>query len=388
MISMHKTRSPRYVSAWVSLLVKQPQFAENCDFEKFCGRDWAELLSAQPILAGRCEWSKLDNRNMASLLAEQPQFAGKCDLDKFSGGDWATLLSRQPQFADKCDFDKFDGWDWSMLLSRQPQFADKCDWNKLYSILPDIVCHSSPESYQDQQSFCWVELLKTHPMFAEKCDWNRFTGKCWALLLRVLPQYADKCEWDKLYEKAIVKYCDDCEQYGSSVKSGHCFREGKEATFSNWGVLLSAQPQFADKCDWGKLNAADRSNPRLARLIRGHCPKEYHVDLVRDSRLLTDPEAWDLDYFSVYRVFPSRNVHVIPKQSGYAMMLWLRYNYKSAKPDYWSKLNGSDWVGLLLWKPHLATHCDWSRLTGDDWATLLSFYPEFADKCDWSKAAQ
>ncbi len=50
-----------------------------------------------------------------------------------------------------------------------------------------------------------------------------------------------------------------------------------------------------------------------------------------------------------------------------------------------SKLNGGNWVHLLLTRPQFADKCDWSKLHGRDWDELLGTRPEIADKCDWSK---
>lgn len=108
-----------------------------------------------------------------------------------------------------------------------------------------------------------------------------------------------------------------------------------------------------------------------------------HIRLDVDRKLLTDTESWKYAYWELDKL-PYR----VGRYSGYGMALWLRYNYKSAKPEYWDRLNGSDWVALLRWKPNLATHCDWNKLTGEDWAILLPFYPQFADFCDWGKTGQ
>ena len=64
-------------SDWMWLLVREPQFADNC------GR-WDSFSS--------CYWVR--------LLADQPQFADKCDKwDRLSSERWAWLLAMQPQLA-------------------------------------------------------------------------------------------------------------------------------------------------------------------------------------------------------------------------------------------------------------------------------------------------
>ena len=108
-----------------------------------------------------------------------------------------------------------------------------------------------------------------------------------------------------------------------------------------------------------------------------------HIRLDVDRKLLTDTESWKYAYWELDKL-PYR----VGRYSGYEMALWLRYNFKSAKPEYWDKLNGSDWVGLLRWEPNLSTRCNWNKLTSRDWAVLLSFHSEFVDYCDWGKTEQ
>ncbi len=57
----------------------------------------------------------------------------------------------------------------------------------------------------------------------EQIDFNYLGGSQWADLLSAQPQFADKCDWDKLWN-------------------------------TDWAKLLAAQPQFADKCDWDSLS--------------------------------------------------------------------------------------------------------------------------------------
>ena len=66
-----------------------------------------------------------------------------------------------------------------------------------------------------------------------------FNGWDWSRLLIYQPEYADKCDWFKL--------------------------DGWD-----WSHLLRVQPQFADKCDWSKLNDLDwsmllRDQPQFAK---------------------------------------------------------------------------------------------------------------------------
>ena len=66
-----------------------------------------------------------------------------------------------------------------------------------------------------------VDLLMEQPELAAKCDWKRMRrqldGYGWARLLSAQPQFAEQCQWASL--------------------------EG-----ADWAELLAKQPQFADRC--------------------------------------------------------------------------------------------------------------------------------------------
>ena len=292
---------------WRQLLLSQPQFADKCDWEKLEGSDLSELLKGCPQLSVHCNMGKLSGRDWVSLLIVRPEFSTKCDWSQLDGHHWADLLAQQPQFYECCEWDKLNGENWAALLREQPQFAYKCDWEKLYSCSPEIVPYrwedirwEDPDCTIDQcQLFCWAYLLAAQPQFAGKCDWGRLSGKEWAMLLRWLPQYADKCDWDKMYERTTVKVefergcCEgECKDCGNQVV---CRRGYYEEPICCWRVLLPLQPQFADKCDWSRL----------------------------------DGEAWSL---------------------------------------------------LLSELPEYADKCHWNYLTGHDWRRLLKNQPQFKTK--------
>ncbi len=59
--------------------------------------------------------------------------------------------------------------------------------------------------------------------YLRKKDWTKLTGSDWSILLSYQPQLADKCDWTKL--------------------------DGDD-----WRYLLRVKPQFADKCNFDKLD--------------------------------------------------------------------------------------------------------------------------------------
>jgi hypothetical protein len=109
------------------------------------------------------------------------------------------------------------------------------------------------------------------------------TGVDWVSLLKEQPQFADKCDWSKL--------------------------DG-----NNWAYLLRYQPQFADKCDkWHEIEA--------------------------------DGDDGDGRYY--------------PFCAG--------------------------WDGILEKQPQLIERCDWGRMKSEDLAWFAVNYPQVADKIDWSR---
>ena len=73
----------------------------------------------------------------------------------------------------------------------------------------------------------WMEQLAEHPEDAAACPWHLFNKPDWFMLLHEQPQFADQfadqCDWSRL--------------------NGF-----------DWSIILDWHPQFADRCNWNKLN--------------------------------------------------------------------------------------------------------------------------------------
>ena len=97
---------------------------------------------------------------------------------------------------------------------------------------------------------------------------ERMTGWDWATLLRHSPQFANQCNWGKLEGgdwplllSARPEFADKC----------HCWDKFSKYSSWNWARLLETQPQLADKChcweefsdkEWDKLV---EKQPQLAK---------------------------------------------------------------------------------------------------------------------------
>ena len=338
------------------------------------------------------------------------------DWTKLTSRKWVDLLIRQPQLADKCDWSKLGGGDWASLLAKQPLFADKCDWEKLYSCSPEIVPYwwqdeisweDDPDFTLDQyQLFCWASLLATQPQFACKCDWGRLSGKEWSMLLRRLPQYADKCDWGKLYEQATVKVefecggcCGECEDCGNQAD---CRRGYYEEPFDCWRVLLLAQPQFADRCDWARLSMTDMewtrllsSRPQLANYLTGEAwtlvitknpdmanssnlvklsGKDWAVLLARRPEFADKCPYEKLSFPEIVRLFVSAHEAIKPHFD-------VDECFSQAKESDWDALPCDEWIQLLERHPKYADKCDFERFSGEETMRLLLSMPQFAKHC-------
>ena len=59
-------------------------------------------------------------------------------------------------------------------------------------------------------------------------------------------------------------------------------------------------------------------------------------------------------------------------------------DYEKADREYalsWKRINGEDWVRILVKLPHLVDKCNWSEVTNVDWVELLRERPEFVELC-------
>ncbi len=413
------------------LLTTKPELAEQCRdkwpfWNKLRGGDWASLLCDHPNFAAKCDWSKLDGGAWAKLLCKQPQFADKCEPDwsKLSKEDWVNLLSKQPQFADKCDWskleweqikqlpldqkdhedltqqchDKWHGWnqvesgdEWVWLLTQNPKFADKCGWSKLewkqVKQLPlddsDLArqCLDKWLGWKDLDGSAWGWLITQNPKFADKCEehLNGFTPINWVELLSQLPrcnlpQFADKCDWSKLELEQILQMFN---KQPDVIKDCH-WDQLKGAVIAG---LLIKRPEFAAECEpyWCNLS------------------KEDWADLLGKQPQFADKCYWSkLELEQILQVFNKqpdviKDCHWGQLKGAVIVRLFIKPDFTAQCQPYlsnlrdedWRVLNGQDWAELLSDQPQFAGRCDnWGDLDNGDWVKLLSEQPQFADKCD------
>ena len=298
---------------------------------------------------------KMTGYEWSHLLTARPEFAECCNWDSLRGVDWVGLLMERPEFAARCPWGKVRGADWWNLLEFQPQFVDACDWP--WAEAPGDLLAEMFKSTRDRA------------MIEKHCPWDRFTGRQWAWFLfscgaGFAERLGDKVQWNKLdSEDWEFLFGNDCLEYAflcphDKVDVSKYARTGlSEATSSSareetepedvdpvirrylddveplirrleeegrgaldsweWAKLVEARPEFADRCDWGRLNG-----------------------------------------------------------NHWAMLLAARPEF-AAQCD-WGGLNGNHWAMLLAARPEFADQCDWGKLSKWDWSYLVFSRPDKA----------
>ena len=368
-----------YGYAVADFLSKMPQFADKCDFSKLNGHDWALLLAVQPQFVDRCDWAKLSLESVSELLVAQPGLTALAKEKKGVNGRILYISVEPPvrpaeigfmeltkfwknfgNLQDDIDIE-FGSSGYYMVLGESDE-AGKWRWNGVELtvrldgevILKETV---SPEDlhgvrFEEGKSplkfdfdggkdewlvgaarwraLVWAQCVKEVPddfrFVADKLtipyfrmpldygaepaavvddaniryegfdredftsDWDidcekdrtyllltrdgmkpfpeRMTGWDWATLLRHSPQFANQCNWDKLDGHAWPLLLSARPEFADKC---HCWDKFSKYSNWNWARLLESQPQFADKChcweefsdeEWDKLV---EKQPQLAK---------------------------------------------------------------------------------------------------------------------------
>ena len=92
-----------YESAWYSLLLKHPEFVQDCPMCSELESDsWARLISEHPSLADYCPWEKLKDASLSELeivIEEQPELLKHVPWESVKRDVWASILQNYPLLA-------------------------------------------------------------------------------------------------------------------------------------------------------------------------------------------------------------------------------------------------------------------------------------------------
>lgn len=186
-----------------NLLAIQPQFARHCPcWNQFSGCTWNTLLSKQPQFIDQyiANAGKMESNEIVSVLIQQPQLANQLNLDELWPHDWAVLIRSHPEFVTKCKcLDKLGSKIWVILLKYHfIELANYCtkwqefdtdDWSSLFTDCPSVV-----EIFAKQTTNGWFTLLLKYPELITECDCiDKFTAHHWKHILLKHPELAKYC---------------------------------------------------------------------------------------------------------------------------------------------------------------------------------------------------
>ena len=135
--------------------------------------------------------------------------------------------------------------DWYDLLRKDSSRAAECPkeyWDDMILESPELldIC---PENIVCNHLH-WNNLFEASSDFIEKCPWKKLPGDMQAYILTANPQFADKCnKWNEFDSEDWRVLLSEQPQFADKC-------DWKKLKGDDWQKLLEAQPQFADKCDW------------------------------------------------------------------------------------------------------------------------------------------
>lgn len=98
------------------------ELLQYADPAKFSRELWSVLLSEHPELAPQCRcWKHFRDYEWQKLLLRQPQFAENCNWKKLSGETMFRILLKHPQLAEYCDFSKLKSRELCLLHHDFPE---------------------------------------------------------------------------------------------------------------------------------------------------------------------------------------------------------------------------------------------------------------------------
>ena len=370
---------------WCKLLMEQPQFADKCDWKKidihtrnvYGESAVCNLLISQPQLIDKINClADFSSYEWHSILRKQPQLADKCDwtaLDDLDDLAWRRLLEEQPQFADKCNWQKLDETYCVEFLRNNPSFIDSYLQTRplsyeLLKIFPELKGRFSWHSLNIAD---WIDILKEHPefenIFISYQKWEKIDGNQWCSLIIARPYFAAKCIWQKLNEYNWLEIVSVFPQFGELYNcpwekfDGYCWYKlleqqpvcaekypGGLLTDTQWRELLCRHPQLSGICDWKKLTLSDW------------------------EKILSEHPM--LKRFFVTENFGSACWHDL---------LIMDDNWESQ--CIWEELDVNEWWSLLLHKPQFAKYCNkekFSKFNDRQWVGLILQSPELYEYCD------
>ena len=206
----------------------------------------------------------------------------------------------------------------------------------------------------------WAKLAKDGLLMAH-CPWDRLDGATCHDILIHQPDFASKIKcWDKFdgYEAAEILSVEP--SMAKKFRSLEIlYHDDRESPCKAFAMLLAKRPEFADKCDFSRLNYKD-----VFYILKNQ-------DLTKQLQLV-DKCIPAVKNFKRHEWTSLLSVH--PKV----------FEYRPDLEQYchWDEFSLSDWVRIIAMQPSFANKDVFtrshslSRLSAFKWAYLLSINPD------------
>ncbi len=99
-------------------------------------------------------------------------------------------------------------------------------------------------------------ILRNFPQYEPHVDWSKLKNNYLVMVLNDQPQFVSKVDFTKINERFLSELIAKKPEYADHVDFNR-FNTPENAGF--WVVILSKQPQFADKCNWSLISEDDKT---------------------------------------------------------------------------------------------------------------------------------
>ena len=361
---------------WAALFEHRPEWIKHFPKELWDKEHWYAAVKTLPELAAECPFELKEEK----FKKKEDDFA----WESANKNEKVRYVINHPEYYERlCQEEELAIFDRIQIFDENPELAENFDWT-------DIQKWSMTHNDRGEVGFYWSFLLNANPQFAVYCPClQELYSDAYSAILRYKPELLDGIEikWQDFSSCDLLKLLTEC-------------------------------PQYADKCDWSRLDKNDLQNilqthPDLIELADFSC---FTADIWTDV-LLKKPEhiiscpkdmlpalKWGkllCEHSHLYEYFPkseyvwwddiawldSDYLKDCPwsKLSGFVLMNILRMYPEYIDKVPLKKLDGWNWSELLIVHPHLAQHCHWGKLKGKDWVNLILKRRGFTKMCPWDK---
>lgn len=184
-LSPHIVTSRTKLIGWdlVNYFIEHPEWSGPKYWRGMTPEAWLRLLSKHPELADQCDFSQIHNSYLIEFM--------KINTDYFYLFNINTERKKEYSTWEKIEETKL----WENILSLRPDLIECCPVLDLFS----------PEN--------WLRLLGKQPFLSKLCPWkkvcsckNKGAYRSWGMLLEKHIQFAVYCPWDNVFYDSVYWY--------------------------------------------------------------------------------------------------------------------------------------------------------------------------------------